>query len=91
MRIICAGSLLGVKLKRTRFSFPVGKVEMITMYPMDFEEFLMANDQEILIQKIRDCYRNNIQMVNPLHIKALEYYRFYLITGGMPESVKKHG
>lgn len=88
IRIICAGSLLGVKLKRTRFSFPVGKVEMITMYPMDFEEFLIANNQELLIKEIRNCYSNNVQMVNPLHVKALEYYRIYLITGGMPESVK---
>ena len=39
-KIICAGSLLGVKLKRFHSSFPVGKVEMQNMYPMDFEEFL---------------------------------------------------
>ena len=88
IRIICASSLLGVKLKRTRFSFPVGKVEMLTMYPMDFEEFLMANNEELLIKEIRDCYKDNMQMVNPLHVKAMEYYRIYLISGGMPESVK---
>lgn len=88
VRLICAGSLLGVKLKRTRFSFPVGKVNMITMYPMSFEEFLWAMDKDLLIQEIRKCYDNNEPMVGPLHEKALDLYRIYQITGGMPESVK---
>ena len=42
VRIICAGSLLGVKLKRMKKSYPVGKVKVHTMYPMDFEEFIIA-------------------------------------------------
>ena len=88
IRIICAGSLLGVKLKRKKFSFPVGKVKMINMYPMDFEEFLNAMNQEMLIDCIKDCYNNNKQISNPIHEKALKLYRLYLITGGMPESVK---
>lgn len=85
--IICAGSLLGVKLKRSKFSFPVGKVKMLSMYPMDFEEFLIAMGQEILIDCIKDCYQNNKQMGTPIHEKALTLYRTYLITGGMPESI----
>lgn len=85
--IICAGSLLGVKLKRSKFSFPVGKVKMLSMYPMDFEEFLIAMGQEILIDCIKDCYQNNKQMGTPIHEKALTFYRTYLITGGMPESI----
>ena len=88
VRIICAGSLLGVKLKRSKLSFPVGKLWMINMYPMDFEEFLMAMNQNMLIEQIKDCYENNIQMSEPVHNKALNYYRIYLVTGGMPESVK---
>jgi len=88
VRIICAGSLLGVKLKRSKASFPVGKVKMIYMYPMDFEEFLMANNREMLIDEIKKCYLSNCQMVEPLHSLALEYYKYYLICGGMPESVK---
>ncbi len=88
INIICAGSLLGVKLKKKRVAFPVGKVDMITMYPMDFEEFLIANHQELLIQEIRHCYVTNTEMVEPVHQKALEYFRFYLISGGMPESVQ---
>ena len=88
VRIICAGSLLGVKLKRSKFSFPVGKVKMLNMYPMDFEEFLMAMNQDMLIECIRDCYENNKQISMPIHEKALNFYKTYLITGGMPESVK---
>lgn len=88
IRIICAGSLLGVKLKRSNSAFPVGKVSMLTMYPMDFEEFLWAVDKEMLALEIRKCYLNNTQMIGPLHIKALEYFRYFLICGGMPESVK---
>ena len=87
VRIICAGSLLGVKLKRSKFSFPVGKVKMLNMYPMDFEEFLVAMNQEMLIDLIKDCYKNNKQITSSIHEKALNLYRIYLITGGMPESV----
>ena len=55
VRIVCAGSLLGVKLKRTKFSFPVGKVKMLNMYPMDFEEFLIAMKEDLLIDCIDIC------------------------------------
>jgi len=88
VRIICAGSLLGVKLKRSRFSFPVGKVKMLNMYPLDFEEFLEALDKKLLIEEIRKCYDNNKEMSSPIHEQALSLYRLYHITGGMPESVK---
>lgn len=88
VRIICAGSLLGVKLRRLKSSFPVGKVKMLNMYPMDFEEFLVANNKEMLIDEIKKCYQNNSSMIEPLHTLSLEYYRYYLICGGMPESVK---
>ena len=87
-RIICAGSLLGVKLKRTKMSFPVGKVKMLNMYPMDFEEFLIALDKKMLLEEIRNCFENNKMMNEALHNLALTYYRYYLICGGMPESVK---
>jgi len=88
VRIVCAGSLLGVKLKRSKFSFPVGKVKMLNMYPMDFEEFLTAMNEELLINLIKESYNNNKQLSIPVHNKALNLYRTYLITGGMPESVK---
>ena len=88
VRIICAGSLLGVKLKRAKFSFPVGKVKMLDMYPMDFEEFLMAMNEELLIDLIKDAFTNNKKIASSIHEKALNLYRTYLITGGMPESVQ---
>ncbi len=88
MQIICAGSLLGVRLKRFRASFPVGKVSMLTMYPMDFEEFLWAMNQQLLIDVIKNCYKNNIPLSAPVHEKALNLYQIYHITGGMPESIK---
>ena len=87
VRIICAGSLLGVKLKRSKFSFPVGKVKMIDMYPMDFEEFLIALDKEMLLDEMRNCFLKNKSM-GSLHDTALNLYRLYLISGGMPESVQ---
>ncbi len=91
VRVIVAGSLLGVKLKRSKFSFPVGKVWMHTMYPMDFEEFLIAMEKEKLVEEIKKCFIDNKPMLGPIHKKALEYYNLFLITGGMPESVKNLG
>jgi len=88
LRIVCAGSLLGVKLKRGKFSFPVGKIKILNLYPMDFEEFLMAMGEELLIDLIKDCYRHNKKISDSVHEKALNLYRTYLITGGMPESVR---
>lgn len=61
-KIICAVSLLGVKVNRFHSSFPVGKVRMIYMYPMDFEEFLMATSVEGIIDEIYKCY-NNMQPI----------------------------
>ena len=87
VRIICAGSLLGLKLARLTKPFPVGKVSRLDMYPMDFEEFLMAFNQELLIDKIKDCFNKNESM-GIIHEKALEYYKRYLLSGGMPESVQ---
>ena len=87
VRIICAGSLLGVKLARLNKPFPVGKITRLYMYPMDFEEFLIAFNQQPLLDKIKDCFENNRTM-GILHNKAIDYYRRYLLSGGMPESVK---
>ena len=87
VRIICAGSLLGVKLARLNKPFPVGKVTRVYMYPMDFEEFLIAFNQQPLINKIKSCFEKNESM-GILHSKAIDYYRRYLLSGGMPESIK---
>lgn len=90
LNIICAGSLLGIALKRNKDkkSFPVGKVYMLDMYQMDFEEYLMAFNEYDLIDKIKESYESNKPLIEPLHNKALQYYNRYLFTGGMPEAVK---
>lgn len=88
VKIITAGSLLGVQLKRSKFPFPVGKVKFIHLFPMDFEEFLMALGEMSLLNMIKECYNKNRQMMKPLHEKAMSLYKTYLITGGMPVSVK---
>jgi len=88
--IIAAGSLLGVAVKHKNFSFPVGKVDMINMYPLNFEEFLMATGNEILIERIKKCYDTNLPLEEYLHVKALELYRAYLVVGGYPASVNAY-
>ena len=89
-RIICAGSLLGVKLKRFQGSFPVGKVIIKHMYPLDFEEFLIASGDEDLKDMIREHY-NLITPINPaVHDKALTKYHDYLFVGGMPKIVDNY-
>ena len=87
-KIICAGSLLGVKINRFHSSFPVGKVKMESMYPMDFEEFLMATSSQGLIDEIYKCYNEVTPMTNALNEKLLNLYRLYLCVGGMPQAVQ---
>ena len=86
-KVVCAGSLLGVKLNRFKSSFPVGKVRILKMHPMNFEEFLLAIGEDMAIEKIKECYKNNEPMDEALHEKYLKYYRLYLCVGGMPEAV----
>lgn len=85
--IIVAGSLLGVAVNREVFSFPVGKVDMKTMFPMDMEEFLIAMGQDGIAKKIKDCFAADTPMPSAFHDSAMKYYRQYLIVGGMPECV----
>lgn len=89
-KIIIAGSLLGVKLKKFNKSFPVGKVYIEHMYPMSFKEFLVASGNSSCIEIIEKCYKNNEAISDVLHNKLLGYYRDYLCTGGMPEVVKNY-
>jgi len=86
--IIAASSLLGVAINRKNYSFPVGKVFMETLYPLDFEEFLLANGERILIDMIKEHFQKSTAMSEVWHNKALEYYRMYTLTGGMPAVVK---
>ena len=85
--IIVGGSLLGVAVNRAKFSFPVGKVDMKTMYPLDMEEFMLACGEHDLVERIRNCFHTDTPMPAALHDAAMQRYRQYLVVGGMPECV----
>ena len=83
-KIVCAGSLLGVKINRFKSSFPVGKVVIKYLYPMDFEEYLLALGEDKLISEIKKHYITNEELLKSIHEKALLLYKKYLVLGGMP-------
>ena len=85
--IVALGSLLGVAVGRAKFSFPVGKVDMKTLYPMDMEEFMLALGEDALVAQIKKCFETDTPMPSALHDAAMLLYRQYLVVGGMPECV----
>lgn len=87
-KVICAGSLLGVKINRFKSSFPVGKVTIKYLYPMSFLEYLIALGETKLIEEIKIHYNSNEPLMNPIHEKALDLYKKYLVLGGMPALIK---
>lgn len=87
--IVAAGSLLGVAVNRAKFSFPVGKVDMKTLYPMDMEEFMLACGEKALAMQIKKCFERDTPLPSALHDAAMQLYRQYLVVGGMPECVKQ--
>lgn len=84
--VAVAGSLLGIPLHEGT-SFPVGKVDMLYMYPMDFEEFLLAMGKEQLVELLRS---NSWAALTPLRGMLTELLRQYYFVGGMPEAVKTY-
>lgn len=89
-KIVCAGSLLGVKINRFKSSFPVGKVVIKYLYPMDFEEYLLALNEDRLVNEIKSSYLSNSPLMNPIHEKALSLYKNYLVLGGMPALINNY-
>jgi predicted AAA+ superfamily ATPase len=85
--IIGAGSLLGVAINREESSFPVGNVDSMTLFPLDFEEYLWALGEEMLCAEIKRAFDENEALPGALHEKALDLYRQYLVIGGMPRAV----
>ena len=83
--IIAAGSLLEIYLEKEDLSFPVGRVEYLYMYPLTFEEFLVAKNQEKLVQEY-----NSIPLKIYAHPKLLELFYQFTLVGGMPEIVQKN-
>ena len=84
--VAVAGSLLGITLHEGT-SFPVGKVDMLYMYPMDFEEFLLAMGKEQLVEMLRS---DSWAALTPLRGMLTELLRQYYFVGGMPEAVKAY-
>ncbi|MCQ2215823.1 MAG: AAA family ATPase [Bacteroidales bacterium] len=84
---IASGSQLGIALKSTQ-SLPLGSMEILHMYPLDFEEFLMANNVgDIAISGIRNSYENQEALSAEMHNKIMDLWRKYLLVGGMPDAV----
>lgn len=83
--VIAAGSLLGVAIHEG-ISFPVGKVDEMSIYPMSFEEFLLAMGEDILADNLA---RKNFDWMNTFSDKYIHWLRNYLYVGGMPEVVKR--
>lgn len=88
LHVAAAGSLLGVAIAQMgkNVSFPVGKVQMLKMYPLNFPEFLLAKDEKLLYEYLNDLSRDE-EISAAFTGKLEEAYREYLITGGLPEVV----
>ena len=82
--VAVAGSLLGISL-HAGSSFPVGKVDMIKMYPMTFDEFLMAAGEDRLVDILR---QQDYSLITPMSARLLEMLRQYYYVGGMPAVAK---
>lgn len=90
VHVIGAGSLLGVAIKREDFSFPVGKVITEKLYPLDFEEFLLALDRNELRDMCFSSFLKREKLPQAIHEELISLYRDYLIVGGMPEVVSEY-
>ena len=89
-KYILSGSLLGTELKDIK-SIPVGYMEQLTMYPMDLEEFFIANGlNENVIKNLAGCFENLSKVDEVVHKKLLDLFHLYLIVGGMPAVVKRY-
>jgi len=97
--VIETGSMVRIKIKREvrkrgageryQFLFPIGKINQLTIYPMDFEEYLL-NKNKILLQVIKEAYQNHLPLSEDEHSKAMEEFFNYLLIGGMPEAVSAY-
>lgn len=84
---IASGSLLGISLRHDAF-IPMGSVTIMDMYPLDFEEFLIANGVgKDVIEYMRKQFKGNEPISAPLHTQMLDYFKKYLLVGGFPDNV----
>ena len=87
LHVVAAGSLLEFALKDLP-SFGVGRIHSMFMFPMTFDEFLIANGEQLLIEA-RNCATSSQPLPQPLHEKLVELTRTFMLVGGMPEAVAK--
>ncbi len=97
--VIVTGSMVRIKIKREnvhrgnfendKFLFPVGKINQLTVYPLDFGEYLY-NANKVLFDELKDLYSKKSKVDELVHYKALEYFYDYLMLGGMPEVVNEY-
>ena len=89
-RYILSGSLLGVEIINLK-SAPVGYLQTLNMYPMDFEEFLQIfNVEETIINNLRNCFLTKTKVDEIIHNKIMEMFNIYMIIGGMPAAVERY-
>ncbi len=87
LHLICAGSLLGVAIKKEKVSFPVGKVNRLQLYPMSFKEFVIANDRADLIG-VFENWPADRPVPDLYSVPFKKLLKEYYFVGGMPEAVK---
>ena len=89
--VIASGSYLGLKFnKNANFSYPVGYIEVIKLNPLDFEEFLWANDVQLNdIKEIKECFNNKKKINKELHQYMVEKFKQYILVGGMPAAINE--
>lgn len=90
IKLILSGSLLGVELKNLR-SAPVGYMDEIDMYPLDFEEFILASGvTEDVIEHLKKCFKDKQPVSDVINEKMLTHLKRYLVIGGMPAAVHEY-
>ncbi len=89
LHVIAAGSLLEVRMKHEGWSFPVGRVEFLYLYPLTFEEFLSVTGEELLLQSLTEL-KIGKSMTTVVHDKLMGFLSDYMVIGGMPEAVAEY-
>ena len=87
LHLICAGSLLGVAIKKQQFSFPVGKVNRLELHPMDFREFVIAKGRDDLI-RVFENWPADREIPDLYYVPMKKLLKEFYVVGGMPEAVK---
>lgn len=88
-RFVASGSLLGVTLSQTT-SIPIGSIEIVNMYPLDFEEFLIANRvSKDVISYLQGCFKKMESPMDSIHQRIMGLYKQYLLVGGLPDAINE--